>query len=433
MSKQDSTHVDSATGVGARLRAARTRSRLRQADLSFAGCSIGYISRIESGDRVPSLQVIRRLAERLGVDEGWLARGVEAPAPPVAALVDASVALRLDDLETAAAIYDEIRRSGAARTVQAAALAGLGQVAYRRGELRRAVESLEDAFELAPDFEDATAAAETLGRAYARSGDESAAVRVFRRWLDRAVESGDPANRLRFGVLLANALIDASQFREAADVLGAALAETRGGDPMALARIYWSQSRMHALRDEPGVAARYARKAYELLEATEHTFLRAKAHQSLAFAELDAGRPAEALDLLGRGRALLGEAGTPQDVAEFQIEEARALVRLGEVERAAAVAMATAPLLREGHPLDAGRCYGEIALAFDRGGEPERAEELYELAIEFLGQVPNRYLAETYLHYGELLERQGKRDAAFEVYKRGMSLRAELEQLARSL
>jgi len=431
MSRQDSTHVDSPAGVGARLRQARTEAGLRQADLSFPGCTIGYISRIESGDRVPSLQVIRRLAERLGVDEDWLARGVNAPISAVAALLDASVALRLDDLETATAIYEEIAWSAPARTTQAAALAGLGQVSYRRGELLQAIESLENAFELAPDFEDAVAAADTLGRAYARTGAEDAAIRVFRLWLDRAREAGDPANGLRFGVLLANALIDGAHFREAAEVLGAVIAETRGGEPMALARIYWSQSRLHALKDEPAIAGRYARRAYELLEATEHTFLRAKAHQSLAFTELDAGRPDEALDLLGRGRILLGEAGSPQDVAEFQIEEARALTRLGEIEQAAALAMATAPLLREGHPLDAGRCYGEIAVAFDRAGEPERAEELYELAIEFLTQTPNRFLAETYLHYGELLERQGKKDAAFDVYKRGMSLRAELEQLAR--
>jgi tetratricopeptide (TPR) repeat protein len=431
MSRQDTSHVDNAAALGARLRQARAAAGLRQADLSFPGCTIGYISRIESGQRVPSLQVIRRLAGRLGVDEGWLARGVAAPAPAVAALLDASVALRLGDLESATALFQRVADSEPARSSQAAALAGLGQVAYQRGELLHAIEALERAFELAADYEDAAAAAETLGRAYARTGDEDAATRLFQLWLGRAQQSGDPANGLRFGVLLANALIDGARFREAAEVLRAALLESRGGDPLALARIYWSQSRLHALSEEPGLAARFARKAYELLEATEHTLLRAKAHQGLAFAELDAGRPHEALDLLGRGRALLGDTGSPQDVAEFQLEEARALALLGEIEQAASLAMATAPLLREGHPVDAGRCYAEIALAFDRSGEPQRAEELYELAIEFLVDVPNRFLAETYLHYGELLEREGKKDAAFDVYKRGMSLRAELEELAR--
>jgi transcriptional regulator with XRE-family HTH domain len=241
MSRQDSTHVDNAAAVGVRLRHARTDAGLRQTDLSFPGCTIGYISRIESGDRVPSLQVIRRLAERLGVDEGWLARGIDTPAPAVAALLDASVALRLDDLEAATAIYEEIARSAPARTAQAAALAGLGQVSYRRGELLHAIESLESAFELTRDFDEAAAAADTLGRAYARTGAEDAATRVFRFWLNRAQQAGDPANGLRFGVLLANALIDGAHFREASEVLGTVLAETRGGEPMALARIYWQR------------------------------------------------------------------------------------------------------------------------------------------------------------------------------------------------
>lgn len=433
MSRQDSAHIDSAAAVGERLRRARTEAGLRQADISFPGCTIGYISRIESGHRVPSLQVIRRLAERLGVGESWLAQGIDDPTPAASALLDASVALRLDDLELAEQVYDELARTAPERRVRAGALAGLGQVAYRRGALEAAIERFEEAFALAQDFEEASAAADTLGRAHARSGDADAAIGLFRLWLHRAREAGDPVDTLRFSVLLANALIDSAQFREAADLLATVVDETRGGDPMQLARIYWSQSRLHAMRGEPVLATRYARKAYELLEASEHTFLRAKAHQSLAFAELDAGRAVEALDLLGRGRELMGESGTPQDVAEFQLEEARALTRIGRMDEAASLAMATASILRGGHPLDAGRCYGEIAFAFDRAGEPERAGELYELAIEFLDHGPNRFLAETYLHYGELLERRGDKDAAFAVYKRGMSVRAELEQLSRSL
>jgi tetratricopeptide (TPR) repeat protein len=433
MSRQDSTHIDSAAAVGERLRRARKEAGMRQADLSFPGCTIGYISRIESGDRVPSLQVIRRLAERLGVSESWLAQGADGPMPAAAALLDASVALRLDDLEAAEQIYGEIAQTSPERRARAEALAGLGQIAYRRGALEAAIGRFERAFALTDDFDEAAVAADTLGRAHARSGDGEAAVGLFRLWLDRSREAGDPVESLRFSVLLANALIDSAQFREAAKILADVVAETSGGDPMQLARIYWSQSRLHAMRGEPAVATRYARKAYELLEASEHTYLRAKAHQTLAFAELDAGRAVEALDLLSRGRELLGESGTPQDVAEFQLEEARALTRIGRIDEAAALAMATASLLRDGHPLDAGRCYGEIALAFDRAGDAERAEELYELAIEFLDQGPNRFLAETYLRYGELLERRGKKDAAFTVYKRGMSVRAELEQLARSL
>ena len=77
MPRQKSTHVDDPRAVGARLRAARERSGLSQRQLSFPGCSPAYISRIESGDRIPSLQLLRELGRRLGVSEDWLATGTE--------------------------------------------------------------------------------------------------------------------------------------------------------------------------------------------------------------------------------------------------------------------------------------------------------------------------------------------------------------------
>lgn len=50
---------------------------LSQRQLSFPGCSAAYISRLEAGDRVPSLQLLRKLAVRLVADEHYLATGVE--------------------------------------------------------------------------------------------------------------------------------------------------------------------------------------------------------------------------------------------------------------------------------------------------------------------------------------------------------------------
>jgi hypothetical protein len=51
---------------------------------------------------------------------------------------------------------------------------------------------------------------------------ESAIV-LFRRNLELARESGDVREQLRFAVLLANALIDSTEFGEASTLLGEAL------------------------------------------------------------------------------------------------------------------------------------------------------------------------------------------------------------------
>lgn len=70
-------HIDEPVSVGKRLREARQQAGLSQRELAFPGCSAVYICRIEKGQRVPSLQVLRELAARTDVDEDWLALGIE--------------------------------------------------------------------------------------------------------------------------------------------------------------------------------------------------------------------------------------------------------------------------------------------------------------------------------------------------------------------
>lgn len=109
-------HVDDPARVGKRLTQAREAAGLSQRDIAFPGCSAAYISRIERGERTPSLQVLRQLADRCGVTEGYLAWGRETG-------VDADVAERWRALEEA-----EARGSKRDRV---AAYAALGRAASR--------------------------------------------------------------------------------------------------------------------------------------------------------------------------------------------------------------------------------------------------------------------------------------------------------------
>src|ERR671936_1993433 len=77
-------HVDDPQAVGKRLLEARIGAGLSQRELAFPGCSAAYISRIERGERVPSLQVMRELASRVGVSETYLAYGRDRLASAVA-------------------------------------------------------------------------------------------------------------------------------------------------------------------------------------------------------------------------------------------------------------------------------------------------------------------------------------------------------------
>jgi transcriptional regulator with XRE-family HTH domain len=86
-------HVDDAVAVGTRLREAREAAGLSQRELAFAGCSAAYISRIERGERIPSLQVLRELSQRCDVSETQLAWGRDE--------IDEAVARQLRALQEA--------------------------------------------------------------------------------------------------------------------------------------------------------------------------------------------------------------------------------------------------------------------------------------------------------------------------------------------
>lgn len=340
------------------------------------------------------------------------------------ALRVAELALRLDETDRARQSFERLASGAGPAAVRARAEAGIGQLAFLEDDARTAIRHLERAYELDPELDD-PAVAETLGRAYARIGLEEDAAVLFRRQLGRAEERHDRVGRLRFTLLLANTLIDATEFSEATSLLSRAIADVPSGDPLALARVRWSQARLHAHRGETEVARRNARQALELLEGSEHTVYTARACQALAHIELDAGNAEEALVLVERGRELLAGSGTDSDESAFMLEEARAFAQLGLLDEAVSLAMASARFVGA-HPVDVGRSYAELAAALDRSGDISRALEVYELAIELHEKRPSVFLVEAYARQADLLERMGKRAEAFAGYKRAAMLRAQL-------
>ena len=417
--------MDDPREVGRRLREARERAGLSQRQLSFPGCSPAYISRIEAGDRIPSLQLLREMGRRLGVSEDYLATGTER-GDDAAAVLEADLALRLDELELAEKLFSQTLEHAASADDRARALAGLGQLAFRRGDARQAIAGLEEARRLLGDrFLDCPGGPDTLGRAYAMIDDLEAAAGLFRRSLDAAEERKDPVEAVRFAVLLANANIDQGDFPAAEELLKRTMTLAPDArDPVFRARVYWSQSRLHAMQNDSRTAARYARKALELLELTENTYYTARAHQLLAHIELDRDHPERALELVRKGLTMLEDSGNDVERALFHLEEARALVQLGEREEAASIAMECAGQLSDASPFEAGRGYAVVAEVFEELGDRAKARELYELAAEMHGPVPSRYLLDVYSRLAHLLEAEGQKDEALEVLKKAVAVRA---------
>src|SRR3990170_4986327 len=378
MSRKKSTHVDDPVAAGRRLREARRGAGLSQRQLAFPGCSAGYISRIEAGERIASLQVLRVLASRLGLSDEYLATG-RAPTF-TSPLDDAEVALRFDEMEEAAHLFESALKDAPGDRERTRALEGLGHVAFRSGDPQLAVDLFEKALSLVQD--------------------------------------------VRFAGLLGAALTDNGSYAEAERVLATALSRGREvKDPYTRARLYWSESRLRLEQGQSEIAARYAQRTLEILRTTEDGYAIAHVLQSLAQIHLDLHRPREALELLDEGRELITVAGTPLEIAQYRIDEARALAALGKRESAAALAMEVSSKLKGTEAVDAGRSYALLGGIFAELGEGARARELLELAVELLEQqAPSRYLVQAYKRLAEVLKQQGDTEGAFGVLERALGV-----------
>ena len=313
------------------------------------------------------------------------------------------------------------------------ALAGAleGELLLQEDEVAAAIASLERAVELDPALEGAEPqVADALGRAYVRANDYERAVGVFRRNFEAATVGGDQLRRARFGALLANAYSDSADFAAAEALLGVLVANSAEVvDPLARARIFWSQSRLHARKKEGDSAAHYAELALDVLELSDQSRYAALAHLLLAHIELDRDNPQRALELLEEAEPLVSGSGRPAERANLQLERARAYALVGRQDEAVSLAAAAGPLLEQTTLLEAGRGYALMAKVFAAADRDSRAIELYEEAIERLEVNPSRYLIEAYSELANLYQSAGQPERAIELLRRAVNVQSASDRV----
>lgn len=417
MPRQKSQHVDDPRAVGKRLKAAREAAGLSQRQLSFGGCSPAYISRIESGDRIPSLQLLRELGRRLGVSEDFLATGV-AESDRRGTLVEAELAGRLGDAATTRTLYQEALDTSTDAEERADALEGLGRLELYAGSAQAAVKHFEQAHAVRErDGLTSPSLARGLGRAQAAVGDLDSALETYERSLAEAETRHEPLEVMRLAALLAEALADSGDLDRAEEAATRALeAEPEALDPLARARLVASRPGAGRGTD---ASASSAHRALALLELSEDTNTLGLAHRVAAAAALVRGDPEDALRRLDAAWPLVERGGSPLDRAQHLLGKARAVAQLDRGEEAESLVLDTTEGLKGARPQDAGRAYSLAADVYLELERPERAQELYEQAAECLEQsTPTPYLAEVYAKLASLHEAEGRGDRAFEYEAR---------------
>src|SRR6266702_857752 len=161
--RQTTTHrpVVHGTRLGERLRQLRVSAGLTQTELAGERFSKEYVSQIERGKTRPTRETIVWLADRLGVDAGFLANGVSADERGRADAALARAEALLEGRRNAEAIdeFDRIRPGVAATglpELEVRALSGEAMARMREGQVREAIQLLDRARNLAerPEFSD---------------------------------------------------------------------------------------------------------------------------------------------------------------------------------------------------------------------------------------------------------------------------------------
>jgi len=426
-------HPDAAAeeSIGQRIRRLRLERGLSQRELAEPGISYAYLSRIEAGQRAPSLKALRIVARKLGVTPEHLETG--APVSLAVArelrLTDAELKLRVNgDLPALEATFrqlvDEARAEGET-WLELRARVGVGLALACRREAREAIFHLE----LALSSGSVSALArpdvyETLARCHASNGSSDRALEL----LDAALaelERTAPEEVVTLARLAgARAAIVGTNGngggpREAlADALERAQTVP---DPFARARMYATVANGGDGAD-PAATLALRRRAYGVLDAADDVRELARAHLLCADLLLADGSVDQAGPHLDRAERLLALGGEALDLGRLRTRQSRRAVEAGEHDEAQTLAQAAAELL-EDHPAEQGEALHALASAAAAAGNLEEAEATFRRAIEQLaGGRRWREAANASRDWAARLRAAGRTEDALEVMDRATML-----------
>ena len=432
--------------LGRRLRAARLARRMTQTDLAGPGISVGYLSRMESGQRRPSGKVLEELARRLAVP---LEQFLGGPSPRE---VD-EVRLMLDYAELSL----ESGEPAEAETHAGAALArvtspAMDDLAERAHYLRaRALEAQGQADDAILELEALVAGAASgllriragiaLSRSYRESGDLGRAIDTGERLLaqlsDQDLHGTDEAVQL--AVTVAAAHFERGDSGHAVRICRAAIARAEAlGSPTARASAYWNASVMQAERGEVQDAVWLAQQALTLLAAGTdmRNLARLRAQMGRMQLALDPPELASARTNLEQAREhMVWSSAAPAEVALTDVDLARAHLLAGEVTTALELIESVRAIAEEHAPIVAAEAKALEGQARAAQGDLGAAAAAYQQAVHLLTAIgADHAAAQLWFDLAGLLDEVGLAGDAREAYRRAAAstgLRARTRMLSR--
>jgi tetratricopeptide (TPR) repeat protein len=418
--------------LGERLRQLRVAASMTQTDLAGDRFSKEYVSQIERGKTRPTRETIDWLAQRLGVDAGFLANGVSADerGRVDAALARAEALLEARRHDEALEEFESIRSAVLATGMQeleSRALSGEATVRMRRGEVREAIAMLERARALCEgaSFSDVERADVLfrLGVARYKLNSIQTAIGLFDEALKLAERSEIPSDQLRSNVLAwrSRCYRRRRDLEAAREDVERALELAEGlNDKRTAADIYF-QASIIADREGHWVLARsYAERAKAAYEELSDRGNLGRLLNNLGGINFLLGHPQEAVDLLKDAVRIALEVGNDVEAAHAVNGIAQVHLRTGEIKRAEEGARYALELLGDrvdeiGEIGNAQLVLGRALLEQDRLDEAEDAFRAGERAYDQLSSGSHR--ASAWVAQGDLAARRGDDRTAARLYR----------------
>jgi len=418
--------------LGERLRQLRVAASMTQTDLAGDRFSKEYVSQIERGKTRPTRETIDWLAQRLGVDAGFLANGVSADerGRVDAGLARAEALLEARRNDEALDEFESIRSAVLATGMQeleSRALSGEATARMRRGEVREAIEMLERARALSEgaSFSDVERADVLfrLGVARYKLNSIQTAIGLFDEALKLAERSEIPSDQLRSNVLAwrSRCYRRRRDLEAAREDVERALELAEGlNDKRTAADIYF-QASIIADREGHWVLARsYAERAKAAYEELSDRGNLGRLLNNLGGINFLLGHPEEAVDLLKDAVRIALEVGNDVEAAHAVNGIAQVHLRTGEIKRAEEGARYALELLGDrvdeiGEIGNAQLVLGRALLEQDRLDEAEDAFQAGERAYDQLSSGSHR--ASAWVAQGDLAARRGDDRGAARLYR----------------
>jgi tetratricopeptide (TPR) repeat protein len=418
--------------LGERVRQLRVAAGLTQTELAGDRFSKEYVSQIERGKTRPTEGTVEWLADRLGVDAGFLASGVatDERARLEGALSRAEALYEAQEDTEAAEAFEPLvaaARATGMPELQVRALCGSGLAKMRTGEHRAAIELLNDARSIseAESFSDVERAEVLfwLGCCRVQLSSTQTALALFNEALSLAERSGLPCDALKANILSwrARCWLVHRDYEAAKEDVERALELAHAVDDLRTVGAAYFQASLVADREGRWVLARNyaerARAAYAELADRVHV---GQLTNNLGGLNFLLGNTEDAIELLKEAFSIALEAGQDADAGRAVSSLAQVHLRTGNLEQAEEQARQALELLdgRVDYVDETGSALlvlGRALLEQERFDEAEVAFAAAEASFGELGSGSHR--AAAWMARGDLAARRGDHERAAELYR----------------